>query len=94
MLSNENFILAPLEIKKARKKCCNFAGNQYFSLGFGLALEQDSAEIDYIWWGGAANTLFWADPKTNVVGLFLTQHFPVAYNIMDTLEETVDRAKL
>ena len=72
----------------------DFAGNQYFSLGFGLALEQDSAEIDYIWWGGAANTLFWADPKSNVVGLFLTQHFPVAYNIMDTLEETVDRAKL
>jgi CubicO group peptidase (beta-lactamase class C family) len=72
----------------------SFAGNQYFSAGLGLVLEGETEEIDYVWWAGAANTLFWADPKENVVGTFLTQHFPVAYNIMDTLEETVDIAKL
>tara|TARA_B100000579_G_scaffold27254_1_gene19195 strand:- start:1582 stop:2883 length:1302 start_codon:yes stop_codon:yes gene_type:complete len=71
----------------------SFAGNQYFSAGLGLVLEGDTEELDYVWWAGAANTLFWADPKENVVGTFLTQHFPVAYNIMDTLEETVDKAK-
>ena len=72
----------------------SFAGNQYFSAGLGLVLEGDSEDLDYVWWAGAANTLFWADPKEKVVGTFLTQHFPVAYNIMDTLEETVDKAKL
>tara|TARA_B100000927_G_scaffold180264_1_gene145199 strand:+ start:272 stop:1567 length:1296 start_codon:yes stop_codon:yes gene_type:complete len=72
----------------------SFAGNQYFSAGLGLVLEGESEDLDYVWWAGAANTLFWADPKEKVVGTFLTQHFPVAYNIMDTLEETVDKAKL
>ncbi len=66
-----------------------------FGGGFGIKREPDDLEaIDYIFWAGAFNTFFWLDPKDGSIGLFLTSHWPVQYNISDRLEQLVDDARL
>ena len=66
-----------------------------FGAGFGIKNEPDDLnKVDYYFWAGAFNTFFWIDPKDNSVGLFLTSHWPVVYNISDRLEEIVDQARL
>ena len=35
--------------------------------------------------GGAANTFFWFDPKTELSGVFMTHHFPVMYMLIEQL---------
>jgi CubicO group peptidase (beta-lactamase class C family) len=52
-----------------------------FGLGFGVM--KDSAAAAYptsegsYFWGGAANTLFWVDPKKDIVVVAMTQHLNV-----------------
>tara|TARA_E500000178_G_scaffold353956_1_gene421355 strand:+ start:4633 stop:5967 length:1335 start_codon:yes stop_codon:yes gene_type:complete len=66
-----------------------------FGGGFGIKREPDNDDfVDYIFWAGAFNTFFWVDTKDNSIGLFLTAHWPVQYNISDQLEEIVDEARL
>ena len=66
-----------------------------FGGGFGIKNEPtDTSAVDYIFWAGAFNTFFWVDLADNSVGLFLTSHWPVQYNISDGLEQIVDEARL
>ena len=66
-----------------------------FGGGFGVKKEpDDTTKIDYIFWAGAFNTFFWIDPNDGSIGLFLTAHWPVQYNISDSLEQIVDEARL
>ncbi len=50
-----------------------------FGLGFAMTLGQVEAgalgEGDY-YWGGAASTIFWVDPKEDLVVVFMTQLMP------------------
>lgn len=72
----------------------DFAGNMHFGAGLGIVLEPDSEEVDYYWWAGAANTFFWIDPSNKTVGIFLSQHFPVTFNVIGKLEDVVEQAEL
>jgi CubicO group peptidase (beta-lactamase class C family) len=51
-----------------------------FGLGFAVAVDQPRTMIlgsngDYFW-GGMASTLFWVDPREQLIGIFLTQLVP------------------
>ena len=50
-----------------------------FGLGFAMTLGQVAhgalGEGDY-YWGGAASTIFWVDPKEDLVVIFMTQLMP------------------
>jgi len=50
-----------------------------FGLGFAMTLDQITTgalgEGDY-YWGGAASTIFWVDPKEDLVVTFMTQLMP------------------
>jgi CubicO group peptidase (beta-lactamase class C family) len=50
-----------------------------FGLGFAMTLDQMVAgalgQDDY-YWGGAASTIFWVDPREDLVAIFLTQLLP------------------
>ena len=50
-----------------------------FGLGFAMTLDQITTgalgEGDY-YWGGAASTIFWVDPKEDLVVVFMTQLMP------------------
>jgi CubicO group peptidase (beta-lactamase class C family) len=52
-----------------------------FGLGFAMTLGQVEAGAlgggDY-YWGGAASTIFWVDPKEDLVVIFMTQLMPSA----------------
>ncbi|MBI5288746.1 MAG: serine hydrolase, partial [Chloroflexi bacterium] len=52
-----------------------------FGLGFAMTLSAVDAgspsEGDY-YWGGAASTIFWVDPKEDLVAIFMTQLMPSA----------------
>lgn len=66
-----------------------------FGGGFGIKNEPQNLEkVDYYFWAGAFNTFFWVDPQDKSIGVFLTAHWPVQYNISDRLEEIVDEARL
>ena len=66
-----------------------------FGGGFGIKNEPENLErVDYFFWAGAFNTFFWVDPADRSVGLFLTAHWPVQYNISDRLEQIVDEARI
>jgi len=47
--------------------------------GLGFAVVEDQVALSFMYpkgcyfWGGAANTIFWIDPKEKLVGIFLTQ---------------------
>ena len=72
----------------------DFAGNMHFGAGLGIVLKDDTNQTDYYWWAGAANTFFWIDPDNNTVGVFLSQHFPVIFNLIDKLEEHVEESQI
>lgn len=66
-----------------------------FGGGFGIKKEEDgSGNDDYYFWGGAYNTFFWIDGDKETIGVFLTHHYPVQYNISDQIEQIVDEARL
>ncbi|HIG40819.1 MAG TPA: class A beta-lactamase-related serine hydrolase [Gammaproteobacteria bacterium] len=50
-----------------------------FGLGFAMTLDQVSAGgtgVGDYYWGGAASTIFWVDPKEDLVAIFMTQLMP------------------
>ena len=63
-----------------------------FGAGFGIKMSNQT-EVDYYFWGGAANTFFWLDRDNDAAGVFATQLSPSAYNVSDMIEEMVDQAK-
>ncbi len=70
---------------------------QYMTFGGGLGIKNEATDlniVDYYFWAGAFNTFFWIDPSDKSVGVFLTAHWPVQYNISDRLEQIVDEARV
>ena len=63
-----------------------------FTAGFGMKMIEK--EVDYFFWGGAANTFFWLDKANDSLGVFATQLAPSVYNVSDSIEEIVDQARL
>ena len=73
------------------------AKNAGYAFGLGVVPEldgnlDDPATYDYLFWQGAANTLFWVDQKSGVYGLLLTQHIPIQYMLTPQLEDIADRS--
>ena len=74
-----------------------FSETAYEGVGFGLgfAMTIDSVatgslgEADY-YWGGAASTIFWVDPKEDLVVIFMTQLMPSAtFNFRGQLKSII-----
>ena len=64
-----------------------------FGLGFAITLDEVSAGSiaagDY-YWGGAASTIFWVDPKEDLIVIFMTQLIPSAtFNFRGQLKNIV-----
>jgi CubicO group peptidase (beta-lactamase class C family) len=64
-----------------------------FGLGFAMTLDEVSAGSiaagDY-YWGGAASTIFWVDPREDLVVIFMTQLIPSAtFNFRGQLKNIV-----
>jgi CubicO group peptidase (beta-lactamase class C family) len=59
-----------------------FPGNDLMGYGFGVLSEKgketskDPAAVGSYSWGGAFNTLFWVDPKNELIGVLMLQMFP------------------
>ena len=64
-----------------------------FGLGFAMTLDQITTgalgEGDY-YWGGAASTIFWVDPKEDLTVVFMTQLMPSAtFNFRGQLKSII-----
>ncbi len=64
-----------------------------FGLGFAMTMDEVSAGSiaagDY-YWGGAASTIFWVDPREDLVVIFMTQLIPSAtFNFRGQLKSIV-----
>jgi len=69
----------------------------YDGIGFGLGLATTLGEVaagsfgagDYFW-GGLASTIFWVDPKEDLVVIFMTQFIPSAtFNFRGQLKNII-----
>lgn len=64
-----------------------FPGAGAMGYGFGIHTEKnkeatkDPAGIGAYTWGGAFGTLFWIDPKNDVIGIYMTQIFPPDFGL-------------
>tara|TARA_Y100001935_G_scaffold76739_1_gene64098 strand:- start:3146 stop:4483 length:1338 start_codon:yes stop_codon:yes gene_type:complete len=93
-LMTENLLPRKLGRNALQNSFGDFAGNMHFGAGLGIVLKGDTDQTDYYWWAGAANTFFWIDPDNNTVGIFLSQHFPVTFNLIDKLEAHVEDSQI
>ena len=64
-----------------------------FGLGFAMTVDGAAAgspsEGDY-YWGGAASTIFWVDPREDLVAIFLTQFLPsTTFNFRGQLKSLI-----
>ena len=75
----------------------NAAGTK-FGLGFSVDLQQSSyrklGSIGRMGWGGLYNTLFWIDPKEQVIAVLMTQIYPSSHQreLYDKFENMVYQA--
>jgi len=74
-----------------------FSETTYDGIGFGLGLATTLGEVaagsfgagDYFW-GGLASTIFWVDPKEDLVVIFMTQFIPSAtFNFRGQLKNII-----
>jgi CubicO group peptidase (beta-lactamase class C family) len=74
-----------------------FAETAYEGVGFGLGFAMTLSEVDSgslgqgdYYWGGAASTIFWVDPKEDLVVIFMTQLMPSAtFNFRGQLKNII-----
>ncbi|RAK56504.1 serine hydrolase domain-containing protein [Phenylobacterium deserti] len=64
-----------------------------FGLGFAMTVDQTAtatlSQSDY-YWGGAASTIFWVDPREELVVIFMTQLMPSwVFNVRGQLKSIV-----
>jgi CubicO group peptidase (beta-lactamase class C family) len=74
-----------------------FSETAYEGVGFGLGFASTLGEVeagtlgagDY-YWGGAASTIFWVDPREDLVAIFMTQLMPSAtFNFRGQLKSII-----
>ena len=74
-----------------------FSETAYEGVGFGLGFATTMSEVDSgtlgagdYYWGGAASTIFWVDPKEDLEVIFMTQLMPSAtFNFRGQLKNIV-----
>jgi len=74
-------------------------GTQGLGFGLGFAVVQDgekqggSANVGEYFWGGMANTIFWIDPTSDVVAIFMTNILPSGiYPLRNELRDKINNA--
>jgi CubicO group peptidase (beta-lactamase class C family) len=67
-----------------------------FGLGVSVALEPRGGvgSVGEYGWGGAASTVYWADPQEEIVCLFFTQVMHARFNLKKHLKQFVYAAVL
>ncbi len=76
-------------------------GQQGLGFGLGFAVVQDvdkqggSTNIGEYFWGGMANTIFWIDPKEDLIAIFMTNIlpsgiYPLRNELRDKIYDAVD----
>jgi len=79
---NGNRILSPrtVELMTSSQLDFTYNGSDWFGLGFALTSSKSAAlkprNEGSFSWGGYLGTTYWADPKSNLVCLIMTQHTP------------------
>ena len=74
-----------------------FSETAYDGIGFGLGFATTLNEVDAgqpgagdFYWGGAASTIFWVDPREDLVVVFMTQLMPSAtFNFRGQLKNII-----
>lgn len=74
-----------------------FSETAYDGVGFGLGFATTLDEVEAgtvgagdFYWGGAASTIFWVDPREDLVAIFMTQLMPSAtFNFRGQLKSIV-----
>ncbi len=74
-----------------------FSETAYEGVGFGLGFAMTLDEVDAgglgdgdYYWGGAASTIFWVDPREDLVAIFMTQLMPSAtFNFRGQLKSII-----
>ena len=74
-----------------------FSETAYEGIGFGLGFATTTDEVEAgtlgegdFYWGGAASTIFWVDPREDLVVIFMTQLMPSAtFNFRGQLKSIV-----
>ncbi len=74
-----------------------FSETAYEGVGFGLGFATTLGEVEAgtigagdFYWGGAASTIFWVDPKEDLVVVFMTQLMPSAtFNFRGQLKNII-----
>ena len=74
-----------------------FSETAYEGVGFGLGFATTLGEVEAgtlgagdFYWGGAASTIFWVDPREDLVVIFMTQLMPSAtFNFRGQLKSIV-----
>jgi CubicO group peptidase (beta-lactamase class C family) len=77
-----------------------FSETPYSGIGFGLgfavtmdAVASGSLSEGDFYWGGAASTIFWVDPKEDLVAIFMTQLMPsTTFNFRGQLKSIIHSA--
>ena len=69
-----------------------------FSFGLGIQTKGTgnprlTADHDYYVWYGAANTGFWIDRESELIGVFMAQHIPSQYQMVPDLVDIVRKIK-
>jgi len=74
-------------------------GKQGLGFGLGFAVVQDPAKqgghanVGEYFWGGMANTIFWIDPSSDVVAIFMTNILPSGiYPLRNELRDKINNA--
>lgn len=92
---NGHRILAPRTIQLMTSSQLDYVynGTDWFGLGFGLTSIKSAAHNVYnegsFYWGGYYGTVYWADPKTHLVCLIMTQQTPDSHGDFMTRVEDV-----
>jgi CubicO group peptidase (beta-lactamase class C family) len=74
-----------------------FSETAYEGVGFGLGFAMTLSEVDSgslgegdYYWGGAASTIFWVDPKEDMAVIFMTQLMPsTTFNFRGQLKNII-----
>ena len=97
---NGHRILAPrtVQLMTGSQLSFPFNGIDFFSLGFQLTSARSAARTPRnegsFGWGGYFGTTYWADPKANIVCLFMTQHTPNSHGNLEAKFEEMIYASL
>jgi hypothetical protein len=71
------------------------SANRVFSLSLEITVDEDGdfrdpTTYDYFSGGGEYNNQFWLDMNHRTYGVFMTQHYPARYSVVEEIDDIVD----